>query len=134
MANLENIKDMYDVAMKPRMLRTLMKEDLPNEKRPFTSMLALSRIVSTVKTHDLLSESESQSLPDSKHIQRWKSAVDDWADRLLTLVSNSSMPDKCWAGICLLGVTCQQCSADRFLASYAVWLDKLLVHAQVQIS
>uniref|UniRef100_A0A2P2QR88 Uncharacterized protein n=1 Tax=Rhizophora mucronata TaxID=61149 RepID=A0A2P2QR88_RHIMU len=60
MALLENIRDMYDVAMKPRMLRTLIKEDLPDEKRPLTSPSALfSRIVSTVKTHNLLSESES---------------------------------------------------------------------------
>ncbi|KAJ6801190.1 proline-, glutamic acid- and leucine-rich protein 1 isoform X2 [Iris pallida] len=36
------------------------------------------------------------------------------------------MPDKCWAGICLLGVTCEECSSDRFLASYTLWFQKLL--------
>ncbi|CAK9309947.1 unnamed protein product [Citrullus colocynthis] len=40
------------------------------------------------------------------------------------------MPDKCWAGIILLGVTCQQCSSSRFLASYTEWLHRLLPHIQ----
>ncbi|KAG2672397.1 hypothetical protein I3760_13G038900 [Carya illinoinensis] len=38
--------------------------------------------------------------------------------------------DKCWAGICLLGVTCQECSSDRFLASYDGWFHKLLPFIQ----
>ncbi|GAV92091.1 RIX1 domain-containing protein, partial [Cephalotus follicularis] len=47
----------------------------------------------------------------------------------MTLVSLHT-PDKCWAGICLLGLTCQECSSDRFLASYTVWFHKLVQHIQ----
>ncbi|PWA84735.1 hypothetical protein CTI12_AA083560 [Artemisia annua] len=61
--------------------------------------------------------------------EKWKSAVDLWVDRVLMLLS-SNMPDKCWAGICLLGVTCEGCSPERFLASYSVWFQKLLSHLQ----
>lgn len=38
---------------------------------------------------------------------------------------------KCWTGICLLGVTCQECSSNRLLAMYPVWFDKLLANIQV---
>ncbi|XP_077250053.1 proline-, glutamic acid/leucine-rich protein isoform X2 [Tasmannia lanceolata] len=38
--------------------------------------------------------------------------------------------DKCWAGICLLGVTSQECCSNRFLASYPLWLQKLLSQIQ----
>ncbi|KAJ8900135.1 hypothetical protein K2173_024251 [Erythroxylum novogranatense] len=127
-------KGMNDVVMKPQMLYTLIKEDLPQDKRPFGSPSTLSRIVSILKTHKLLAETPPQQLQqsptDPKYFQRWKSAVDNWVSRLLLLVDNQFMPDKCWAGICLLGVTCQQCSSERFLASYALWLEKLLPHMQ----
>ncbi|XP_050212962.1 uncharacterized protein LOC126664559 [Mercurialis annua] len=124
--------DMYDVALKPRMLHTLLKEDVPDDtsKKPLGNASKLSRIVSTVQTFSLLSESFSTTA-DPKLIQHWKSAVDDWVNRVLALVANASaMPDKCWAGICLLGITCQECSVDRFSASYSAWFDKLLLHIQ----
>ncbi|KAJ4831740.1 hypothetical protein Tsubulata_031012 [Turnera subulata] len=127
MAGLTDAKNMYDVALRPAMLRTILQEDLPDEKKPFSSPSSLSRIVSLLQTHRLLSE----PLPDSggKLTQRWKSAVDDWIARLLSLLSTTT-PDKCWAGICLLGVTCQECSPELFLSSYTVWFEKLLVHIQ----
>jgi len=42
-----------------------------------------------------------------------------------------SQPDKRWAGISLLGVTCEECSSDRFEESYTVWFQKLLTCLQV---
>lgn len=39
--------------------------------------------------------------------------------------------DKCWAGISLLGVTCELCSDDRFVDSYSSWFDKLKKKLQV---
>ncbi|CAN1122265.1 Proline-, glutamic acid- and leucine-rich protein 1, partial [Linum perenne] len=129
MSALESLKDMYDVALKPRMLRTLINEDVPNEKKPFDSPSKLSRVVSMIQTHKLLSESFSQAM-DHKLTSRWKSAVDDWVNRLLLLMSTPNMPDKSWAGICLLGVTCQECSSERFVTSYTVWFDKLLAYMQ----
>lgn len=123
------IKDMYDVGLKPRMIRTLLKEDVPDDKIPFDSPSKLSRIISCIQSHKLLSE---PSITDNnKQIERWKSSVNDWVARLLSLISKTTTtPDKCWAGICLLGVTCQECNADRFLGSYAAWFDKMLTHIQ----
>ncbi|KAK3001207.1 hypothetical protein RJ639_022001 [Escallonia herrerae] len=116
---------MNDVALKPRLLRSLTKYELPDVKRPLKNPLHLSRVISTVKTHRLLSENPASQSADQKHIDSWKSAVDAWVNRLLVLVSN-----KCWAGICLLGLTCQECSLERFLASYSDWFQKLLSHIQ----
>ncbi|XP_047973151.1 uncharacterized protein LOC125215692 [Salvia hispanica] len=119
---------MYDVAMKPKLLRSLLREYVPDEKHPFTNPSELSYVVSAVKTHKLLSE---RTPPETQQdlVDAWKSAVDSWVNRLLALAS-SNLPDKCWAGICLLGLTCQQCSSERFLTSYDVWLNKLLAHIQ----
>ncbi|XP_057980746.1 uncharacterized protein LOC131166320 [Malania oleifera] len=129
MATSNLFPNMYDVALKPRMLRSLIKEQVPDEKQQFRSLLALSDVVSMIRNHRLLSESFPESI-DPKIIESWKSAVDAWVERLLLLVS-SSMPDKCWAGICLLGVTCQECSSARFVASYSVWFQKLQSHLQL---
>lgn len=90
MATLENLKDMYDFALRPRMLYTLLKEDVPDEKKPLGTPLKLSRVVSNVQTFKLLAESFTSSM-DAKLIERWKSAVDDWLNRLLFLVSSSTM-------------------------------------------
>ncbi|XP_015876389.2 uncharacterized protein LOC107413049 isoform X1 [Ziziphus jujuba] len=128
MAAFDYIKDMYDIALKPRLLRTLIRDHVPNEKHPFGSPSELSMVVSAIKTHNLLSEYVREPT-DQKVMDTWRAAVDSWVNRLLELVS-SDMPDKCWAGICLLGMTCQECSSDRFLASYSVWFQKLLSHIQ----
>lgn len=85
-------------------------------------------MVATLRVHKLLSESAEESA-DKKVVESWKKAVDAWVDRLMLLVS-SDVPDKCWAGVCLLGITCQDCSSHRFLASYSSWFQKLHVHVQ----
>lgn len=129
MAAFDHVQNMYDVALKPRLLRSLIKEHIPDEKQQLRNPLELSHVVSAIKTHELLSERVVQSADNKKMIEKWKSAVDSWVDRLLMLVC-SNMPDKCWAGICLLGMTCEECSSERFLASYSVWFQKLLSHLQ----
>ncbi|KAJ1429529.1 Pre-rRNA-processing protein RIX1, N-terminal [Sesbania bispinosa] len=113
---------------KPRLLTTLIRDHLPDEKHPFSNPSDLSRVVSLIKTHSLLSESVTESM-DSKLVEAWKSAVTHWVHRILTLLS-STMPDKCWAGITLLGVTCEECSSDRFLESYSEWFQKSLSFLQ----
>ncbi|KAH6820648.1 hypothetical protein C2S53_020944, partial [Perilla frutescens var. hirtella] len=122
---------MYDVAMKPKLLRSLLREYVPDEKHPFINPSELSYVVSTVKTLKLLSEWTPQEV-QQELVDAWKSAVDSWVNRLLALAS-SNLPDKCWAGICLLGLTCQECSSERFLTSYDVWLNKLLLHIQPSV-
>lgn len=128
MAAFDHIRDLYDIALKPRLLRSLLKEQLPDETRPVRELSELSSIVSTVKFHQLLSESVPNSA-NRNHVSRWRSAVDAWVDRILTL-AGSNLPDKCWIGVCLLGVTCTECSSDRFLASYSDWLNALVPHIQ----
>ncbi|KAG7012950.1 hypothetical protein SDJN02_25703 [Cucurbita argyrosperma subsp. argyrosperma] len=127
MAAFNLVANMYDPALKPRLLHKLLREHVPDDKQTFNDHSELSKVVSMVKIHNLLSESSSSM--DQKLMDSWKSAVDSWVNRLLVLLSND-MPDKCWAGIILLGTTCQQCSSSRFLASYADWLHKLLPHLQ----
>ncbi|XP_019181831.1 PREDICTED: proline-, glutamic acid- and leucine-rich protein 1 [Ipomoea nil] len=128
MAASDHIQGMNDIALKPQLLRSLLSEYVPTEKHPFRRPSDLSFVVSVVKTHRLLSESAAPSV-DQKLIDNWKSVVDAWFKRFLNLAS-SNMPDKCWAGICLLGVTCQECSSERFLASYSSWFIKLLSYIQ----
>ncbi|KAL5801916.1 hypothetical protein ACOSQ3_033548 [Xanthoceras sorbifolium] len=125
---MEPCTNMHDVKLKPRMLRTLITQRLPDEDQPSRLPTKLSHVISVVRTHKLLSEYFPQST-ENKAIERWRSAVDDWVDRLLKLVS-SDMPDQCWTGICLLGLTCRECNVDRFLASYSVWFDKLYSRIQ----
>ncbi|MCD7460362.1 hypothetical protein HAX54_043393 [Datura stramonium] len=128
MAASDTIENMYDLALKPRLLRSLLKECVPDLKHQFRNPSVLSYVVSAIKTHQLLSESAPPE-SDEKLIENWSSTVDSWVNRVVALVS-SDTPDKCWAGICLLGVTCQECSRERFLASYAAWFNKLLLHLQ----
>ncbi|XP_028755686.1 proline-, glutamic acid- and leucine-rich protein 1 isoform X1 [Neltuma alba] len=123
-----HVSDMYDGALKPRLLHTLIKDHLPDEKHPFSNPSELSRVVSIVRTHHLLAEAITDEM-SQKQIERWKSAVDLWVDCMLTLTS-SDMPDKCWAGISLLGFTCQECSSPRFLESCSEWFEKLLQFLQ----
>ncbi|KAK4268227.1 hypothetical protein QN277_024913 [Acacia crassicarpa] len=128
MEAFSHVSDMYDVALKPRLLHTLIKDQLPDEKHPFLNPSKLSRVVSMIRIHHLLTESFTDDM-DQKQIGRWKSAVDKWVDCILNLTS-SEMPDKCWAGISLLGFTCQECSPPRFLESHSEWFEKLLQFLQ----
>lgn len=130
----ERFSNVYDVALKPRLLRTLLNEQVPDEddNRSLRHPSELSSLVSAVMVHKLLFDDEllATSGEKKKLDESWKSAVDDWVDRALKLVA-SDMPDKCWAGICLLGVTCSQSTATRFLQSYSVWFSELLSHIQL---
>ena len=89
MASFERFDDMCDLRLKPKILRNLLSEYVPNEKQPLVDFQSLSKVVSTISTHKLLSESPSSSA-DQKKIQAKpsKSAVDDWVERLLALVSS----------------------------------------------
>ncbi|XP_044462220.1 proline-, glutamic acid- and leucine-rich protein 1-like isoform X3 [Mangifera indica] len=128
MSVLDNVKDMYDVKLKPRMLRTLIREQFPDENHPGRLPPELTKLISLLRTHELLSESFNDSV-DKTLKESWKSAVDDWLHAVLSLVS-SNMSNKCWTGICLLGVTCQECAVDRLLASFSVWFNSIYSHIQ----
>ncbi|KAM7268837.1 hypothetical protein ACFE04_011003 [Oxalis oulophora] len=117
--------NMYDITLKPRILRQFMRDHLSSDEIQSISF-NLSKLVSLIQTHNLLAESHVADLNIAKS---WKSAVDEWIERCISL-SSASTPDKCWAGICFLGLTCQECSSERFLASYSVWFNKLFSHIQ----
>lgn len=78
----------YDVAMKPKLLRSLLREYVPDEKHPFTNPSELSYVVSTVKTLKLLSESTPPEVQQDL-VDAWKSAIDSWVNRLLVLASSN---------------------------------------------
>lgn len=90
MAAFDYVQNLYDVALKPRLLRSLINEHIPDEKQQLRNSLVLSHIVSAIKTHELLSEIRVvQSVDNKKLIEKWKSAVDLWIDRVLMLVSSN---------------------------------------------
>ncbi|XP_074264356.1 uncharacterized protein LOC141586859 [Silene latifolia] len=127
MAAFNHIRDLNDVALKPRLLRNLVNEHLPTETTPFRNPADIADVVSAIKTHQLLSEELLTS--DQKLVSSWKSAIDAWLHRIL-LLARSNSPDKSWAGVCLLGVTCTGCSSERFLSSFSDWFNVLVPHIQ----
>ncbi|KAG0477926.1 hypothetical protein HPP92_012645 [Vanilla planifolia] len=119
----ELFSGMNDYRLKSRILRSVVRDRLPDDKRTFPSSTELASVLSIVRKQGLLSELCLDNA-ESKLSETWAAAVDGWVDRVLSLASSSS-PDKCWAGVCLLGVTCEECCADRFQSSYCLWFQKL---------
>lgn len=131
MAFEEALHGMYDPRLKPRLLSSVMATYLPDDRQPPRPPAELSFAVSTIRRHHLLfepatNESSAARLP-GKTVDVYKAAVDAWTERLTVLIA-STATEKCWAGVCLLGVTCQECTRQRFLESYSSWFQKLLVH------
>ncbi|TYH01013.1 hypothetical protein ES288_A09G023300v1 [Gossypium darwinii] len=122
-------QDVYDVKLKPKILEYLMNDQIPNENDHSPQQCDLQRVVNAINNLGLLSESLPEGTKNSKICEDWAIAVDSWVHRVLSLVS-SSRSRKCWTGICLLGVTCRECSSNRLLAWYPVWFDKLLANIQ----
>ncbi|KAL5992129.1 hypothetical protein ACLOJK_013044 [Asimina triloba] len=92
MASSQYYQNMHDVRLKPRLLKSIIRDRLPDEKHPFRAHSDLSYIVSLLETHDLLSESFPDEAADLRLVESWKSTVDEWVERLLSLVS-SKMPN-----------------------------------------
>lgn len=86
MAAFNLVANMYDPALKPRLLHKLLREHVPDDKRAFNDHSELSKVVSMVKIHNLLSESSSSM--DQKLMDNWKSAIDSWVNHLFLLLSN----------------------------------------------
>ncbi|XP_042426615.1 uncharacterized protein LOC122014451 [Zingiber officinale] len=106
------------------LLQLLVRDCLPEESGPTPVLSDLSFIISKIKTVDLLSE-QLPNPSNTKLVEAWRAAMDAWLERVISLTS-SKMPDKCWVGVSLLGVTCGKCSSARFITSYSVWFQKLL--------
>ncbi|XP_074570317.1 uncharacterized protein LOC141826897 [Curcuma longa] len=121
-----------DPQLKPSWLRFLLRDCLPEESRPTPNVSELSFLLSDIKTYGLLDE-QVHDPSDAKLVEAWRNAMDAWTERVVSLAS-SKMPDKCWVGVCLLGVTCGECNSARFTASYSVWFQKLLSIIQLPSS
>lgn len=87
MADFDKYEDMNDVKLKPRMLETLITDHLPNAIDPLPDFVDVAKIVRNLKNFGLLSESCPQEA-DSRLVKEWADAVDDWVQRLLSLVSS----------------------------------------------
>ncbi|KAE8724854.1 40S ribosomal protein S9 [Hibiscus syriacus] len=79
--------DVYDVKSKPRMLKYLMNDQIPNETNPSPQHCDLQRVVNAIRNLGLLSESFPRET-DSKIAVDWSVAVDSWLDCVLSLVSS----------------------------------------------
>lgn len=90
MAASDTIENMYDVGLKPRLLRSLLKEYVPDLKHQFRNPSVLSYVVSAIKTHQLLSESAPPE-SDEKLIENWTAAVDSWINRIVALASSDTV-------------------------------------------
>ncbi|XP_074578673.1 uncharacterized protein LOC141835144 [Curcuma longa] len=110
-------------------LQFLVRGCLPEESGATPALSDLSFIISKVKTVGLLSE-QLPNPSNTKLVEAWRAAMDAWLERVISLTS-SKMPDKCWVGVSLLGVTCGECSSARFITSYSVWFQKLLAIIQL---
>ncbi|CAA6659783.1 unnamed protein product [Spirodela intermedia] len=117
---MDYLEHANDGWLKPRLLMALVRERLPDDRRPLGDTFRFSSVLSLVRVH---------GRDDKKLAGAWTVAVDTWVERCLTLCRNK-MPDKCWTGISLLGFTCELCASDRFLASYPTWFEALLSNLQ----
>ncbi|KAJ4744923.1 hypothetical protein LUZ62_058707 [Rhynchospora pubera] len=124
-----------DVRLKPKLLRSLTRdldETGDARSRAFTGE-EIAKILEKIQVHGVLSEVLPEDCvgkkDEAKLRKEWRSAVDSWVERFLSLISDK-MPQKCWAGTCLLGITIEKCTAERLIVSYAVWFEKLLQNIQ----
>ncbi|CAM6128296.1 unnamed protein product [Calypogeia fissa] len=127
MAFEESLFNVYDPRLKPRLLHSIMMAHLRDEKQLPRSPAQLSVAVASIRRHHLLSETPTSGATGlSKNSDPRKGAVDAWIDHLMGLLC-STVAENRWAGLCLLGVMCQECSRQRFLELYTLWFQKLLL-------
>lgn len=84
-SNVGHFNGVNDVRLKIEMLRSIISEHLPKDNRLFWSLSELPSILSHVKIHMLLSEQDT----NPEVMEDWRSTVDEWVDRLISLISSS---------------------------------------------
>ncbi|KAM0898062.1 hypothetical protein ACQ4PT_022152 [Festuca glaucescens] len=125
------LADLNDQWLKPRLLRVVVGERLPQPGSTVPPS-ELASILEAVRTHGLLTEA-IQGPPDRKLAEAWRAAVDAWVERVGELLQSDS-PHGRWLGTCFLGVTFQDCSNERFAESYSDWFEKILSNLQQEPS
>ncbi|KAF8656892.1 hypothetical protein HU200_060454 [Digitaria exilis] len=119
-----------DPWLKPRLLRAVVAERLPQPGGAELPPVELASLLNAVRTHGLLTEGITDCAPaNPKLTEAWRAAVDSWVERVVALVESDSAYS-CWLGTCFLGVTFQECSNERFAESYSNWYEKILSNLQ----
>ncbi|TKW38731.1 hypothetical protein SEVIR_1G135200v4 [Setaria viridis] len=119
-----------DPLLKPRLLRAVVAERLPQPGGAELPPVELASVLDAVRTHGLLTEALPDRAPaDPKLAEAWRAAVDSWVERVVALVESDSAYSS-WLGTCFLGVTFQECSNERFAESYSNWYEKILPNLQ----
>ncbi|CAD6248182.1 unnamed protein product [Miscanthus lutarioriparius] len=125
--------DVNDPWLKPRLLRALVTERLPQPGGAAAELspTEVASILEAVRTHGLLTEDlPARGAPASpKLAEAWRAAVDAWVERVVALVESDSTYS-CWLGTCFLGVTFQECRNERFAESHSIWFEKILGNLQ----
>ncbi|CAL5058598.1 unnamed protein product [Urochloa decumbens] len=123
-----------DPWLKPRLLRAVVAERLPQPGGAELPPVELASVLDAVRRHGLLTEALPDRAPvDPKLAEAWRAAVDSWVERAVALVESDSAYS-CWLGTCFLGVTFQECSNERFAESYSDWYEKILSNLQQEPS
>lgn len=116
MAITDYLEGMNDPRLKPRLLRSLVRDRLPEESGPAPSPSELSSILASIKTHSLLSE-HVPDLSDAKLIEAWRTAVDAWIERVLSLASSKMV----WVPL-LYDSSCLERPSCHFLRGTILYL------------
>ncbi|KAK3152819.1 hypothetical protein QOZ80_2BG0163990 [Eleusine coracana subsp. coracana] len=123
------LADLNDPWLKPRLLKALVAERLPQPGGSELPPAEVASILNAVRTHGLLSESLPGHPPDPKLADAWRAAVNAWVERLGALVESDSVYCR-WLGTCFLGITFQECCNERFAESYSTWFEMILSNLQ----
>ena len=90
-----------DPWLKPRLLRALVAERLPQPGGTELPPVELASVLGAVRTHGLLTEGLPDRAPeDPKLAEAWRAAVDSWVERVVALVESDSVWSLC--SICSL--------------------------------
>jgi hypothetical protein len=83
------LADLNDQWLKPRLLRVVVSEQLPQPGSTVPPS-ELASILDAVRTHGLLTEAV-QGPPDRKLAEAWRAAVDAWIQRVGELLQSDSV-------------------------------------------
>eukprot|EP00897_Mesotaenium_endlicherianum_P008375 jgi/Mesen1/7566/ME000392S06827 len=113
-----------DPRLRPRLLYSVL-QNLPKDDKTSVVPAKVTRAADLIRRHHLLQEPPLVGLAVGGHKDPRKVAVNVWETRVMTLIASTQAINR-WAGACLLGIMCEECSKERFLSSYRSWFTHLL--------
>jgi hypothetical protein len=85
------LADLNDPWLKPRLLKSLVAERLPQPGGGELPPSELASVLHALRMHGLLSEILQDHPPDPRLAEAWRAAVDAWVERLGALVESDSV-------------------------------------------